>query len=165
MPSSDPVQILLDTSDWATRNLLDACASLTHDQFHHRFDIGPGSLHDAITHILGSTRAWTDMLAAREQRDRLEAQGPRTCQQLATLGDEVLADFRRHALARPLAESVTGQRGDRLYTFTRGGIITHVLTHGFHHRAQCLNMLRHLSVERLPRSAVVEWMLKVDAQG
>lgn len=165
MPSSDPIQILLDTSDWATRHLLDACAPLSHDQFHHRFDIGPGSLHDAITHILGSTRAWTDMLAAREQRDRLESQGPYSVAELATLADEILADFRRHALARPFAESVIGQRGERTYTFTRGGIITHVLTHGFHHRAQCLNMLRHLGVERLPRSAVVEWMLKVDAQG
>lgn len=165
MPSSDPIQILLDTNDWATRNLVDACAPLSPDQFHQRFDIGPGSLHDTITHIFGSTRAWTDMLAARELRERLEAQGPRTCEQLETLGDEILTDFRRHALARPFAESVTGQRGERTYTFTRGGIITHVLTHGFHHRAQCLNMLRHLGVERLPRSAVVEWMLKVDAQG
>lgn len=165
MPSSDPVQILLDVNTWAMRNLIDACEPLTPEQLHQRFDIGPGSLHDTLTHILGSTRAWGDMLAGREPRDRLESGTQRTCAQLRELLDLIDAEFRRAALARPFNESVTGTRGGHTYTFTRGGVITHVLTHGFHHRAQCLNMLRHLGVERLPRSAVVEWMLKVDGQG
>jgi hypothetical protein len=28
--------------------MLDACAKLTDEQFHHRFEIGPGSLHDTF---------------------------------------------------------------------------------------------------------------------
>ena len=43
----------------------------------------------------------------------------------------------------------------------RGGVLTHVMTHGMHHRAQCLNMFRQLGVKG-PPSAVVEWMLMVD---
>lgn len=30
------------------------------------------------------------------------------------------------------------------FTFSRAAAIVHVLTHGVHHRAQCLNMLRRL---------------------
>src|SRR6478736_5958362 len=63
MPQSDCLQILLSHDRWATTQLLDACGSLTPDQFHRRFDIGPGSLHDTITHIIGAMRTWTDSLA------------------------------------------------------------------------------------------------------
>jgi hypothetical protein len=31
-----------------------------------------------------------------------------------------------------------------------------------HHRAQCLNLLRRLGVEKLPPSSVLEWMMMVD---
>ena len=48
------------------------------------------------------------------------------------------------------------------FTFARGAVITHVTTHGMHHRAQCLNMLRQLGVEQLPPSAVVEWVFMAD---
>ena len=37
----------------------------------------------------------------------------------------------------------------------------HVLTHGHYHRAQCLNMLRHLGVpgvsDKLPDLDVIDW--------
>jgi uncharacterized damage-inducible protein DinB len=36
-------------------------------------------------------------------------------------------------------------------------VLTHVTTHGMHHRAQCLNMLRQLGVTPLPPSSVTEW--------
>ena len=48
-------------------------------------------------------------------------------------------------------------RDGRTADFTRGAILTHVTTHAMHHRAQCLNMLRHLGVTPLPPSSVTEW--------
>ena len=56
VPESDPLQILLSHDRWATAQLLDACGKLSADQFHRRFDIGPGSLHDTLTHIVGAMR-------------------------------------------------------------------------------------------------------------
>ncbi|MCH7793309.1 MAG: hypothetical protein IID31_13640, partial [Planctomycetes bacterium] len=50
----------------------------------------------------------------------------------------------------------------RSYSFTRGGVLTHVATHGMHHRAQCLNMFRSLGIAPLPPTSVLEWMLMVD---
>ena len=51
---------------------------------------------------------------------------------------------------------------DAEYSFTRGGVLTHVATHGMHHRAQCLNMFRSLGIAPLPSNSVLEWMLMVD---
>lgn len=160
MTTTDPRDILLVHNRWATRHLLEACAALTDEQFHQRFEMGPGSLHDTITHILGAMRGWADLLAGREQRPRLEAEGgPRTVDQLLTLLDELSDELEALAAAHPDDEEVSGERGGRTWTFRRGGVLTHVTTHGMHHRAQCLNMLRQLGVEELPRSAVVEWMV------
>jgi len=40
---------------------------------------------------------------------------------------------------------------------TYGGGIAHVITHGMHHRAQLLYMLRRLGVEGLPEGDVLSW--------
>jgi uncharacterized damage-inducible protein DinB len=39
-----------------------------------------------------------------------------------------------------------------------------VTTHAMHHRAQCLNMLRHLGVTPLPPSSVAEWTWLADTK-
>ena len=161
MPTSDPVQILLAHDQWATRQLLDACAKLSPEHFHHRYEMGPGSLHDTTAHIVGGMRAWGDLLAGREQRPRLEGT-QRTPAELLVLFDEIATDFSNSALNHPHDEIVVGQRGGKSYSFARGAVIVHVTTHGMHHRAQCLNMLRHLKVEPLPPSSVLEWMLMAD---
>jgi uncharacterized damage-inducible protein DinB len=161
MSTSNPLDVLLAHNLWANRQLLEACARLTPEQFHQRFEMGPGSLHDTTTHILGAMRGWGDMLAGREQRPRLEGTR-RTPAELLALLDGIAADIAASAAAHSLDGLVTGSRGGKSYTFARGGVLTHVTTHGMHHRAQCLNMLRHLGVTPLPPSAVVEWMLMVD---
>jgi uncharacterized damage-inducible protein DinB len=166
MPTSDPLDILLRHDAWAMRQIVDACTRLTDEQFHQRFEMGPGSLHNTIEHVIGAMRGWTDMLAGREQRPRLEVAGTRrSTAELLALLDETTADFAATARAHPLAEPVTASRGGRSYTFTRGAVVTHVTTHGMHHRAQCLNMLRHLGVTPLPPSSVLEWMRMADGQG
>ncbi|MDB5296595.1 MAG: DinB family protein [Phycisphaerales bacterium] len=159
MPESDPLQILLSHDRWATAQLLDACGTLTADQFHSRFDIGPGSLHDALTHVVGAMRAWTETLAGREPRPRLETDGQRrTPEQLRALSDEACREFSTEARRRPLGETVTRRpREGKPFDMTRGAVLTHVATHGMHHRAQCLNMLRRLGVQPLPSSSVTEW--------
>ena len=70
MAEGDPLQILLLHDRWATSQVLNACATLTNEQFHQRFEMGPGSLHDTLTHVLGAMRTWTDTLTGRESRPR-----------------------------------------------------------------------------------------------
>ena len=161
MPTSDPTEILLVHNRWATRSIIEACAGLSDEQFHRRFDMGPGSLHDTVTHVLAAMRGWCDLLAGREQRPRLEGER-RTTDELTALLDEISDELESLARAHPHDEQVTGERGGRTFTFLRGGVLTHVTTHGMHHRAQCRNKLRQLGVDPLPPSAVVEWILMVD---
>lgn len=161
MATSQPQEILLRHDRWATGAILDACETLTPDQFHQPFEMGLGSLHDTVTHILAAMQAWGDMLAGREIRDRLEGE-KRSVGQIRSLHEEISEDFAATVHAHPLDETVTAERRGRSFTFPRGGILTHVTTHGMHHRAQCLNMLRQLGVEKLPPVSVVEWMLMAD---
>ncbi|MCL4198266.1 MAG: DinB family protein [Phycisphaerales bacterium] len=162
MPTGNPVDVLLAHNRWANDNLINACRSLSEEQFHQRFDMGLGSLHDTIVHILGAMRGWTDMLAERETRPRPE--GRRFgIDEITAMGREAADEFEAVVRAHDLDETATGSRGGRTYTFARGAVLTHVTTHGVHHRAQCLNMLRCLGVEKLPPSSVVEWMLIADA--
>src|SRR4051812_16028478 len=148
MPESDPLQIVLSHDHWATEQLLIACENLTSDQFHRRFDIGPGSLHDTLTHIVGAMRAWTDTLAEREQRPRIETDGQRrTPDQIRERLEEASREMTFEARRRPLTEIVTRHlRDGSTRDFTRAAVLTHVTTHAMHHRAQCLNMLRQLGV-------------------
>ncbi len=66
MPKSDPLDIMLAHNEWATRNVLEACAKLTPEQFHKTFEIGPGTLHNATLHIVGAMRTWTQTLAGQQ---------------------------------------------------------------------------------------------------
>src|SRR6185295_1326174 len=106
-----------------------ACAKLSNEQFHQRFEMGPGSLHDTLTHTLAAMRAWGDLLAGREQRPRLEGT-MRTVPELLMLQDEIAADLAAAAKAHPLDGTVNRTRDGQTYTFTRGAVLTHVTTHG-----------------------------------
>jgi len=166
MPKSDPLEILLAFDQWATGQILDECAKLSEQQFHQKFEIGPGSLHMSITHILGAMQTWTATLAERERPPRIEEDGKRrSVAELAALLQSTMAAFAEQAHRRPLDERVSRVREGKTYQFTRGAVLTHVLTHGMHHRAQCLNMLRHLGVKPLPPSSVSEWAVRVEGAG
>jgi len=60
------------------RQILDACGKLTDEQFHQRFDIGLGSLHDTTTHILGAMRWWGDLLTGRDSARDLKGRHERS---------------------------------------------------------------------------------------
>jgi uncharacterized damage-inducible protein DinB len=106
---------------------------------------------------------WTDRLAGRAMRPRLDA-NPRTVGELLALLDELSMELARAAAAFPLDHTIAMTRDGKEFTFTRGGVLVHVTTHGMHHRAQCLNMLRQLGVQPLPLSSVIEWIRTVDTQ-
>ena len=158
MATAEPLDILLKHNHWATQLLLEACSNISAEQFHQRFEIGEGSLHDNITHIIGAMRGWGDMLAGREIRKRPEG-ATFSVDELTSMLEDATADFSNTARSHPVHEIVTRERGGKAYSFTRGAVVTHVMTHGMHHRAQCLNMLRHLGVSPLPQSSVAEWMM------
>jgi uncharacterized damage-inducible protein DinB len=153
----------LQHNAWATRVLLERCRSLTSQQFHERFDIGPGSLHNTLRHVIGAMFRWADRIADRPVRESIEKNPqPQT-------PDELLALLAQ--AARELEEVVssvdTEGRHDEMMQaefgperFARGTAIVHVLTHGAHHRAQAINMLRRLGMADLPVLDGITWELR-----
>jgi uncharacterized damage-inducible protein DinB len=154
---------LLRHNAWATRVLLERCRSLTPQQFQQRFDIGPGSLHDALRHIIGAMFRWSDRIADRPVRESIERQpAPRTPEELLALLDQAARELEGVAsrVGEDGRDEELMQAQFRPERFTRGTAIVHVLTHGMHHRAQALNMLRHLGVTDLPELDAVEWEVR-----
>lgn len=183
-PTSDPADVLLKHDAWATRKLLSLCGSLPKDQFHQKFPIGLGSLHETLTHIVSVMRRWTDRLAGRTPRPMLHAipeyphlsgeAKDRTPDELTAILDEAerdLAETVRACRARGLDKTVTlewpgGDGKKQRYTFTHGAVIAHICTHGMHHRAQCLNMLKQLAIpglsDNLPDPSVTDWQSEIE---
>ncbi len=161
MTKTDPHAVMIAHDRWANGLMYEACKGLSEEQFHQRFEMGEGSLHDNLVHNLGAMRGWTDVLNEVPNRDRLE-EGRYTLEEIVELHASVTEDFEKAAFRQSFNTVIHRDRGERSYAFPVGGILSHVMTHSMHHRAQCLNMLRHLGVEQLPQSSVMEWMLTQD---
>jgi hypothetical protein len=121
MPPTDPATILLAHDRWATGQVIDRCRALTGERFHQSFEMGLGSLHGTLAHVISAMRGWGDLLADRPQREPLDTEGPFSCDQLSSLLDAVAHDFAAHAppVMDP-AEVVSGERNGRTWSFTRG---------------------------------------------
>lgn len=158
MPLSQPIDIMFAHDRWATRQILQACEPLTPEQFHKTFEMGLGTLHNTTAHLLGALRGWTDNLRGGEIRPRPDKGGQKnTPADLLALLDPFADEFAAEARSKPLDELITIVREGTTYHFTRGMAVTHTMQHAMHHRAQCLNMLRHVGVKPLPWSSVLEW--------
>jgi uncharacterized damage-inducible protein DinB len=155
--SSDPYDILLGHNRWANRQVLERCVALTPEQFHQGFDIGPGSLHDTLTHTIGAIFRWSDRIEGVMVRASIEGRGPmdeaapmtrRTAGELLELNERACEGFARVVAlmkeGRHLGEVRAWTLGPDTYRFTVAAAIIHVTNHGMHHRAQCMNMLKRL---------------------
>ena len=167
--AADPLDILLRHDAWATREVLRACTALTDEQWHRRFEIGPGSLHDTLTHVIGAMLRWADRIDGPPTplRPSIEGAARRTPTELLAILEPAaagLAASAERARARGLGTAFDVTLAGQTHRFTLGAALVHVTTHGMHHRAQCLNMLRHLGVpgvsDRLPEIDPLDWQLQ-----
>lgn len=153
--TAEPFAILLGHNRWANTRVLRACESLSEAQFHERFDIGPGTLHDTMTHVIGATFRWADRIAQRTVRPSIEGRSShtdtspmtrRTPGELLVLNAQACEDFSAvvEAVRPRLSEVREWTLGGETYRFNVAASIIHVTNHGMHHRAQCMNMLKRL---------------------
>ena len=167
---SDPFDILLAHNRWANHQVLARARALTPEQFHQRFDIGPGSLHDCMTHIVACIFRWSDRIAALPLRPSIDGRASghdtspmtrRTPDELIRLNDEACADFANAlAVVRPHLAEVRGWTfGEDKYRFTVSAAVIHVTNHGMHHRAQCMNMFKQLGRPVNADLDELEWQL------
>ena len=160
------LHILLSHNAWATRRLVEACATLPAEQFHRRFDIGLGSLHDTLLHIVGAMQRWSDRISGAQLRPSPEAEKrPRSAGEVLELLDAAERDLATAARAASTGPGLDSRitvtfPGEAPMVFTRAAALVHVTTHGMHHRAQALNMLRQLGCSDLVDCLdVLDWSL------
>ena len=159
-PPTDPSAILLDFEDWANQRLFDACDALSDADLDREFEMGLGSIRRTLMHDIGAMIGWTGVLMETEPVfDPDFESGSPSITRLREMHGEAMQAFRAAATKGSWADVLEPERKGSTYRFSRGGVLTHVTTHSMHHRAQCLNMLRHLGVEAQPESSVFQWML------
>jgi uncharacterized damage-inducible protein DinB len=184
--TSDPITVLAAHDSWATRKLLETCTKLSREQFHQKFEIGLGSLHDNLTHIVGVMLRWADRVSGRPLRSPImkmnfpgapptpDARDRTPVELLAILGEaeadlkSIIESVRAKGLANPIQVTwPTKDGGKKTYTFSTGAAIVHLYTHGEYHRAQCVNMLRHLKgpgvSDALPDIGVIDWQSQTES--
>lgn len=163
------LRILLAHNAWATHRLIDACEPLSDEHLNQRFDIGMGSLHNTLLHIIGAMMRWSDRIAGRTLRPSPENSGQRySPAQLREMLAEADQDLNAvalelattEAMVSPLSLSYEGTE----YRFSKAAALVHVTTHGAHHRAQALNMLRRLGVTSLVDAIdALDWAIAREA--
>jgi uncharacterized damage-inducible protein DinB len=145
------VRELFGYMDWATEKLYACAEELSDAQLDQPFEMGPGSTRKTLTHLRAAERLW---LERWKGNGKVQFAGLETSLPLAKLHDEV------HQLSRERNEWVAGLNEAALnapITFTlRSGdtltlplidLILHVCNHHVYHRAQILNMFRHLGLK------------------
>ena len=143
-----------------TRELLLRCRELTDEELDRRFDIGHGSLRATFHHIIWNIEAWTDLMLARPRRDEPAAQF-HTIPAMITRLDAIAAEFallaRRVQSENRLDELFIDVIDDPPRRKTFGAAIVHTITHSMHHRAQILNIMRHLGMTNLIEGDAESW--------
>ncbi|MCC6361079.1 MAG: DinB family protein [Phycisphaerales bacterium] len=160
--SMTAVEMLVRYNSWTTGVLIDEAAKLAPEEYHQQFDIGLGSVHDTLRHIVGAMLRWADRISGRPLRDSIESGEPLPPARLRELLAQADAELREAAAVADSrgwdSEIEFPREGGPPYHFTRLAAMLHVLTHGTHHRAQVLNMRRQLGLPALPLDLdVVEW--------
>ena len=157
---SEPVDVLLDFEDWATGCMFDACDPLTDEQIDREFEIGIGTLRKTLMHNISAMVGWTGVMngSTPDFSPDFGGENP-SIDRLRRVHADAMKGFRTALKSGPWSTILEPERKGTSYRFTRGGIMTHVVTHSMHHRAQCLNMIRRLGVDTQPQSSVFQWML------
>ena len=160
------IQDFFAYADWAQARVLNAAASLSDEQLDRAFDMGCGSLRKTLVHICDAERWWQANwndgpkqtfpiarpgLSIDTIREEMSAVEQSRNEYLAELSDD---DLQREVKAQP--------RPDYIATFPIGQTMLQLCNHGTHHRAQALNMLRHVGAPALRMDYLV--MMKEKSQ-
>jgi uncharacterized damage-inducible protein DinB len=116
--STDDVLEYAHYGDWANRLVLDAARPLDDAALDRPFELGVGTLRKTLLHIRDAEQWW-----------------------LESWGHDPAAGLRELPTETSIAAcSAPGET----YSFRLGDVVIQLGGHGTHHRAQALNMLRHL---------------------
>lgn len=147
--SRDAVRYYFKATDWARNIALAACANLNDEQLDRTFEMGIGSIRTTLAHSEDAERWWLQNWIGEaaigfpkpsktDTIDQIRAQFDETAQRRNAFIDALDKDddLKRSVEAKPAP--------DRTIRFPLGVTMLQLCTHGTHHRAQLLNMLKRV---------------------
>ncbi|MBC7772701.1 MAG: hypothetical protein H7210_09430 [Pyrinomonadaceae bacterium] len=147
------IEFQLDHNAWATGRLIDACATLTPEQFERHMEIGPGSLQGTLSHIIETMFFFADCFTARHYENRsdfaLKSRSVAGLQELLDRSSSELDTAINQALAGGVPAELAWASSEH-GRMSGPAAVAQVFDHGSYHRAQCMNMLKRLGVLPLP---------------
>lgn len=155
----DTVRELFRYNDWARDRVLTLVAPLDPSALDRRFEMGEGSLRATVGHIHEAEWNWLQRWQGRSPKKGEAPHEFATIQALWTQWRLTADDRDRflntlHDADLDRAVTYTNMLGET-YSFKVGYMLLHVCNHGTHHRAQAVNMLRHLGVKPPPMDFLV----------
>ena len=136
------------------QRLFDWVRPLRAEQWSQEFPIGLGTLGRTLTHIMVSEWFYVQRMERREvppyEHWPIQEEMPPTFEQLERAWNEQAEQTRRAISAicnwgEPIEYRSMGGR-PMIVTATAGDLFTQLALHEVHHRAQAMNMLRHMGV-------------------
>jgi uncharacterized damage-inducible protein DinB len=145
---------------WTTRLLLTRAAELSNAALDQPFDMGHQTLRRTFQHIVGNMECWCDLILARPRRAGTnttieDIQG--LIARLDIVAAELVAIGQSFSSFGGGDELFTDYLDDPPRKKSVGTALVHIATHGMHHRAQCLWMMRQLGLRNLPEGDVFSW--------
>lgn len=144
------IRELFAYNDWARDRLMTCVAPLDDAKLDRVFEMGEGSLRKTLEHIHGSEWAWLQRWKGwSPTKADLPGGFPSMTavwerwRQTATERGAYLATLKDADLASPITYS--NYKGES-HSARLGYMMLHVCNHGTHHRAQAINMLRHVGI-------------------
>lgn len=143
--------------DWGNDQVLAAVEDADDSELDRPFDIGPGSLRRTLMHVLDAEQFWLSYWNGESEKPPKNS--GLSVQQLCQ-GFTKVREARNQIVA-----TVNQESSQRVITATPGGIplkvhlvesFIQICTHGAHHRAQLVNMLRH-SKRKVPSADLIDW--------
>lgn len=164
MLTLDSARSFFKYSDWANGFILRAAGTLADDQLDRPFAMGRGSLRMELLHVWAGEHVWL-----QRWQGRAETPWPNEEEHVAISGiTERLATAWRERDAflatladRDLSRVITyrDSKGS-LFSAMLADMMTQMIVHSTHHRAQIVNMLRNVGVTPAPDLDYMYWVRK-----
>jgi uncharacterized damage-inducible protein DinB len=146
---------------WTTRKLLILSAHLSDEELDRDFDIGHRTLRKTFAHIISNMEGWCDLMLGQPRRSRIPSPDTISIPELIARLDGVAEELL--ALGKSVSE---GQLEDHDFIDhldqpphkkPLGAGLVHIATHGMHHRAQCLYLMRKIGIPNLIEGDALSW--------
>ncbi len=138
-------------TDWGNGLVFDIAETLDDEQLRREFDMGMGCILKTLAHMRDAEQWWFDNWHNGGVRAFEQIQKDTTVRQLRDAYQETI-DHRSSYFANlndnDLDRTVTATPSEgQTYTFTLGESMLQLCSHGTHHRAQMVNMFRHVGAQ------------------